>query len=470
MRTSPCSLYRQLTRKLIFWPKVWPRMHVNLPDKDLDSRFVMACEDAWDSPDSSRLCTWLTPCSRHSSLSSEYGSERVWRIIESCLNPALRAFNVSSFVHVLHSMCLWVLLIVASFTPIAIFRLHRKTYLSRFSQDQCTASKLASLLHSPSSLCWLVHLAQVFTIGPQLPPSLCWLSRTTALRSSTSLRTWSRSPPPQPIWILLPLFQHWWKVLLRRWEWKLVNSKWSSETRPRLMRNKFQTLKALYVLERCGLPRATSLLRVLPDTTRPDSLIVAPIRTWSIQTSGPNLRLIKTFLHIRTWHTRYSQLHWEYSLEFNVTYANVVGFLFEVDTLVRHHWSVDTEWVSDYAQVDIIRMCGLRNTITTLIWTMDYNWRHLPQYRDPNYNHPQLPPGQPCAEPVPKAPRLVPSTEEEASFSLIDSDSSDSSYLQTQEDRQREQVPSLKSATLMNCGAASGRTFIEQRGVNSRTA
>ena len=73
-----------------------------------------------------------------------------------------------------------------------------------------------------------------------------------------------------------------------------------------------------------------------------------------------------------------------------------------------------------------------------MIWAMDFDWRHLPQHSDPDYTHRQLPLGQQCAEPVPKAPRLVQSSEEEASFSLTESDSSDSTPIQTQEDRQRE--------------------------------
>ena len=47
---------------------------------------------------------------------------------------------------------------------------------------------------------------------------------------------------------------------------------------------------------------------------------------------------------------------------FNATYASVVGLGFMVDTLLRHQWSVDVEWATDYAQADIIRMCGLHDT------------------------------------------------------------------------------------------------------------
>ena len=172
---------------------------------------------------------------------------------------------------------------------------------------------------------------------------------------------------------------------------------------------------------------------------------------------------IETFLHIQTWHTRYPQFHKEYSPELNVTYANVVGLVFTVDTLIRHHWSVDTEWATDYAQVDLIRMFGLYDTMTRLIWTMDYDWRHLPQHCDPDYTHRQLPPGQQCAEPVPKAPRLVQSSEEEAFFSLTESDSSDSTTLQIQEIASDNRIlTSLRSATSMICGATNGKTFIEQ--------
>ena len=138
------------------------------------------------------------------------------------------------------------------------------------------------------------------------------------------------------------------------------------------------------------------------------------------------------------------------------THANVVGFVFEVDTLLRHQWSVDTEWAQMYAQVDILRMCGLRDAIARLIWTMDYDWRHLPQYCHPATYILRIATGPvKRAEPVPKAPRLVQSTEEDASFSLIESDSSDSSPLQTQGDRQLDNriLPSLRSATLRNCGA-----------------
>ena len=130
-----------------------------------------------------------------------------------------------------------------------------------------------------------------------------------------------------------------------------------------------------------------------------------------------------------------------------MTYANVVGLTFEVRTLLRHHWSVAVEWASDYAQVDILSMCGLRDSVSRLTWPMHYDWRHLPQSCAPGYTHVQLPPGQSCAEPVPKAPRLTHSTEEEAFFSLTESKSSDSSSdhssdsspVQTQQDRQHLQ-------------------------------
>ena len=152
---------------------------------------------------------------------------------------------------------------------------------------------------------------------------------------------------------------------------------------------------------------------------------------------------IETFLHIQTWHARYPQFHKNCALELNVTYASVVGLGFMVATLARHQWSVDVEWATDYAQVDIIRMCGLYDTVVRVIWAMDFDWRHLPQYSDPDFAHRQLPPGQQCAEPVPKAPRLVQSSEEDATFSLIESDSSDSTPIQTQEDCQRQQDADL---------------------------
>ena len=104
--------------------------------------------------------------------------------------------------------------------------------------------------------------------------------------------------------------------------------------------------------------------------------------------------LIETFLHIQTWHTRYPQFHKEYALELNVTYASVVVLVFTIDTLSRHQWSVDVEWATDYAQVDIIRTCGIYDTVVRLIWAMDYAWRRLPQNCDPDYTHCQLPPGQ----------------------------------------------------------------------------
>ena len=146
-----------------------------------------------------------------------------------------------------------------------------------------------------------------------------------------------------------------------------------------------------------------------------------------IQTNGPSFRFrLRLSLHIGTWHTRYPQFDWEYALEFNVTYALVKGFLFEVNTLLHHPWSVEREWASDYAQLDLLAMCDLRDSISRLIWTMDYDWRHLPQSCSPAYVHVQRPSGQSCAEPVVKAPRLTQSREEEASFSLTQSESSDS--------------------------------------------
>ena len=113
--------------------------------------------------------------------------------------------------------------------------------------------------------------------------------------------------------------------------------------------------------------------------------------------------------------------------------------MFIMDTIRRRLWSVDAEWFHDCAQVDSIRMCALYDTIVRMIWAMDFDWRQLPQHSDPDYTRRPLPPGQQCAELVPKAPRLVRSSEEEASFSLIESDSSDPTPIQTQEDRQRQQ-------------------------------
>ena len=140
---------------------------------------------------------------------------------------------------------------------------------------------------------------------------------------------------------------------------------------------------------------------------------------------------IETFLHICTWRTRYPKYHWEYSLEFNVAHSYVKGFFLEIDTLCHHTWSVETEWASDYAQLDLLALCDLRDRMSRIIWAMDYDWRHLPQSCSPAYAHVQPPPHQSCAEPVCKAPRLTHSREEEASFSIIPSESSDSSSSQS---------------------------------------
>ena len=140
---------------------------------------------------------------------------------------------------------------------------------------------------------------------------------------------------------------------------------------------------------------------------------------------------IETYLHICTWRTRHPKFRWEYFLEFNVAHSYAKGFLFEVDTLRHHSWSVETEWASDYAQLDLFELRDLRDRMSRIIWAMDYDWRHLPQSCNPAYVHVQPPPDQSCAEPVSKAPHLTHSREEEASLSIIPSESSDSSSSQS---------------------------------------
>ena len=140
---------------------------------------------------------------------------------------------------------------------------------------------------------------------------------------------------------------------------------------------------------------------------------------------------IETFLHIGTWRTRYPKYHWNYSLEFNVAHSHVKGFLFEIDTLCRYSWSVETEWASDCAQLDLLELCDLGDRVSRIVWAMGYDWRHLPQACSPDYVHVQPPPDQSCAEPVRKAPRITHSREEEASFSIIPSESSDPSSSQS---------------------------------------
>ena len=132
---------------------------------------------------------------------------------------------------------------------------------------------------------------------------------------------------------------------------------------------------------------------------------------------------IETFLHTCSWRTRYPKSQWQYSLEFNVANSNVKGFLFELDTLSHHSWSAETAWASDYAQLDLLELCDLRERVSRIIWAMGYDWRHVPQTCSPAYAHVQTSPDQPCAEPVLKAPRLTHSREEEASVSIIPSES-----------------------------------------------
>ena len=67
-------------------------MHMNLPDKDFDSRYVMACEDAWDYQTSLGLCTWFTSCSRLS-LTSEWKANVCVESMSLVLNPDSHAFN-----------------------------------------------------------------------------------------------------------------------------------------------------------------------------------------------------------------------------------------------------------------------------------------------------------------------------------------------------------------------------------------
>ena len=112
----------------------------------------------------------------------------------------------------------------------------------------------------------------------------------------------------------------------------------------------------------------------------------------------------------------------------------------------------------DYAQADIIQMCGLHDTMARMMWAMDFDWRRFPQHSDPTYRRYQIPAGQPCAEPVPKPPRLVQSSGEEASFSLTESDSSDSQSRLKKIANEHMNLPSWRTLTMIRCGASKPRT------------
>ena len=121
----------------------------------------------------------------------------------------------------------------------------------------------------------------------------------------------------------------------------------------------------------------------------------------------------------------------------------MAGLGFAISALLQHHWSIGIEWISDIAQTDILQLCGLRDTFARMIWAMDFDWRHLPQHSDPTYRHRELPPGQQCGEPAPEAPRLAQNPSQEASFAIIESDSSESIPVRTEADRLLEQDQAL---------------------------
>ena len=163
----------------------------------------------------------------------------------------------------------------------------------------------------------------------------------------------------------------------------------------------------VFGLGRCGPPKATSLPQVLPGITKPASFMGELTRPAAYPELWAQSPLpIETFLHIGTWRTRYPKYHWDYSLEFNVAHSYVKGFLFELDTLCHHPWSVETEWASDYAQLDLLDLCDLRDRVSRIVWAMDFDWRHFPQACSPDYVHVQPPPELSCAEPGRKAPRI----------------------------------------------------------------
>ena len=107
-------------------------------------------------------------------LSSEYGSERLWRTCHwYCSNPALHAFNVFSFLHVSHSICAWVPLSVSS----SCIHCHLGGLIFRSYQDllvplrpglmHSQQASLSSLLHVLPSLQRLVINFPVFPTGCQ---------------------------------------------------------------------------------------------------------------------------------------------------------------------------------------------------------------------------------------------------------------------------------------------------------------
>ena len=107
-------------------------------------------------------------------------------------------------------------------------------------------------------------------------------------------------------------------------------------------------------------------------------------------------------------------------------YASVAGLVFELHTLLQHEWNTGVEWISDIAQTDLIQLCGLKDPLERMIWAMGMEWTQLPQHCDPHYRHCEFPPGQQRIELVPKARRLVQTPSQEASFALVESDSSES--------------------------------------------
>ena len=73
-----------------------------------------------------------------------------------------------------------------------------------------------------------------------------------------------------------------------------------------------------------------------------------------------------------------SQIDKDYSLEFHVWYAGIIGFVRNVRTILQHRWRTGVEWLTDIAQTDLLSLYGLRDLLKQTLWARGLDWTQLP--------------------------------------------------------------------------------------------
>ena len=163
---------------------------------------------------------------------------------------------------------------------------------------------------------------------------------------------------------------------------------------------------------------------------------------------------IETFLRIQTWHTRYPQFHKDYSLEFNVTYTNVVGLVFEVDTLS----AINGVWIPHRLQImhkstSLVCVVFMRTTIGDMCPNTVIQTTHIVNFHQDRSVQNQFPKHHDWSSHQRKRP-----LSRSLNRTLLTLHPSGLKKIA----RDKKILTSLRSATSMNCGATNGRTFFEQ--------